>query len=418
MFTSSRAHDDRDLLIGRDRLRWWSLSSRVRETMTRNALLLVFLLSFAPSPVSAEYIELPAEEDAAVLACSPDVNFNGFWLHVGTYNEVGMGYCHMRSYFRFDCTDLLTPGYYPQVSSAYVGLTFYLPNCILNPIVDAVSTPWQEGTITWNNQPPSGGFITYGYAGGFGIPAETVQQWISNPSSNWGLRIRGPEEDYECYDAYQDREMGNPPLLSFEYTEEPCIQVTSPNGGETWQIGETHTITWNRPPCGSTVRIELLHDQSPCLTIAETASNNGHYQWTVADCDTFTVGYRIRITDPGGPARVDQSNGTFVIRVSAGLPEAETQGSAFSLALTGSNPFRSETHLQLTLASACRVRVDVLDSGGQEVAVLADQDYAAGSHPLSWNGTDESGRRLAAGVYFLRARSLSGQSVRKLVLIQ
>jgi len=63
----------------------------------------------------------------------------------------------------------------------------------------------------------------------------------------------------------------------------PSITVTSPNGGENWQIGQTYPITWNYTNLTGTVRIELV---SPAMTpianiIAEAPIADGVYFWTI-----------------------------------------------------------------------------------------------------------------------------------------
>jgi flagellar hook assembly protein FlgD len=44
----------------------------------------------------------------------------------------------------------------------------------------------------------------------------------------------------------------------------------------------------------------------------------------------------------------------------------------------------------------------VYDVAGRLIRTLADGAFTAGRHPSVWDGTDERGKHVAAGVYFAR----------------
>ncbi len=52
-----------------------------------------------------------------------------------------------------------------------------------------------------------------------------------------------------------------------------------------------------------------------------------------------------------------------------------------------------------------RVRLEAFDLAGRHVRTLVDEAQGAGSHNLTWDMRNDTGRRLAAGVYFLRLHS-------------
>jgi hypothetical protein len=56
------------------------------------------------------------------------------------------------------------------------------------------------------------------------------------------------------------------------------------------------------------------------------------------------------------------------------------------------------------LARDDRVEIKVYDVAGREVRELANRAFKAGEHDIVWDGTDNSGRPLARGVYFSRLR--------------
>ena len=88
---------------------------------------------------------------------------------------------------------------------------------------------------------------------------------------------------------------------------------------------------------------------------------------------------------------------------------------------TSPNPFNLSrgTTLQYRLAQAADVRMVVYDAAGKRVRELTDARLPAGPHAVLWDGRTDSGRRLAAGTYFVRL-SVGGKRVasQKAVLVQ
>jgi photosystem II stability/assembly factor-like uncharacterized protein len=89
------------------------------------------------------------------------------------------------------------------------------------------------------------------------------------------------------------------------------------------------------------------------------------------------------------------------------------------LALAGPNPFVDRAQLTLDLPAAGAVRVAVFDAAGREVRVLQHGSFAAGRHPLTWDGRDARGSALANGVYFVRAMTATyGSEVKRIVKVR
>lgn len=82
------------------------------------------------------------------------------------------------------------------------------------------------------------------------------------------------------------------------------------------------------------------------------------------------------------------------------------------------NPFNPSTRVDFSLASPGRVKLTIFDVAGRRVRTLLDEHRAAGHHDLEWNGRDDSGRRLASGVYFYRLEAGDFRAADKLVMVQ
>jgi hypothetical protein len=86
------------------------------------------------------------------------------------------------------------------------------------------------------------------------------------------------------------------------------------------------------------------------------------------------------------------------------------------LGRTYPNPFDSATTLQYHLTRPGHASLRVYDVEGRLVAVLVDADMPAGSHSAVWDGSNDNGRRVSAGVYFCRLRAEGMTLTREIVV--
>ncbi|MBI5709776.1 MAG: hypothetical protein HZC42_05625 [Candidatus Eisenbacteria bacterium] len=82
------------------------------------------------------------------------------------------------------------------------------------------------------------------------------------------------------------------------------------------------------------------------------------------------------------------------------------------------NPATGGASLEFSLPRPGAVRLAVCDVAGRTLRVLLDRPLAAGAATLRWDGTDDRGRRLAPGVFFVRLVALGEVRVRTLVLLE
>jgi hypothetical protein len=88
-----------------------------------------------------------------------------------------------------------------------------------------------------------------------------------------------------------------------------------------------------------------------------------------------------------------------------------------ALAMAGSNPFRGSTALELALAHPGRVEAELFSVDGRRVRRLMEGVQEPGVLRLEWNGRDDGGRGVPAGVYFLRVEADRQRFTRRLVLL-
>jgi len=131
---------------------------------------------------------------------------------------------------------------------------------------------------------------------------------------------------------------------------------------------------------------------------------NAAIKWTLGIADPTQIGY---CTDPcqGG---VDVND-----------PGVQG-GSAFVNALNGNypNPFNPRTELRFSLAQAGPVQLVIYDVSGRQVKTLVNGVRAAGPNSVWWDGSDDSGHRVSAGVYWSKLTAGTFSSNKKMVILK
>jgi hypothetical protein len=80
------------------------------------------------------------------------------------------------------------------------------------------------------------------------------------------------------------------------------------------------------------------------------------------------------------------------------------------------NPCRSTATFALNVPHETDVEVEAYDITGRHIATLAKGRRPAGNESLTWNLQGGDGRRLAAGVYLVRARIGTTRFVRRVII--
>ncbi|NQT63383.1 MAG: T9SS type A sorting domain-containing protein [Candidatus Marinimicrobia bacterium] len=82
------------------------------------------------------------------------------------------------------------------------------------------------------------------------------------------------------------------------------------------------------------------------------------------------------------------------------------------------NPFNPSTTMMYELPEQVEVSLTVYDIAGRTIATLVNQTMQAGQYETHWNGTDESGKQVASGMYFVRLQAGIHSSVVKMVYLK
>ncbi|MGH7725306.1 MAG: FlgD immunoglobulin-like domain containing protein [Candidatus Eiseniibacteriota bacterium] len=129
------------------------------------------------------------------------------------------------------------------------------------------------------------------------------------------------------------------------------------------------------------------------------------------ELDLATVRFRVkRAGDPafalGEVVARDARNRPIALGVAAGAHAVRASRTA--LLGAAPNPFRSATMFTYGLVVSGPVEFSIYTVGGRLVKTLVSGPRDAGIHTETWDGSDESGRRMPAGVYYAAFKGAGG----------
>ncbi len=127
-------------------------------------------------------------------------------------------------------------------------------------------------------------------------------------------------------------------------------------------------------------------------------------------------------TDPGSPGWHAWTTYDFMMRVmtasQVGIATFGNQDPAkFSMRAPAPNPFAADLRICFSTPRRGRVMVKAYDVTGRLVSKILENDVEAGEHEVCWRGTDEIGRRLSSGIYFLKLNYENETITRKVILV-
>jgi len=150
------------------------------------------------------------------------------------------------------------------------------------------------------------------------IPADSV---LSTASNELWVIVEDADADYTNPFGVPNVADNDPLAACFRFPLDvgsepvPWIQVTSPNGGETWDIGGDYDITWEASPYIDNVAIELSLNSGGDYTMSLTPSapNTGLFEWNPIPPEAASENCRIKVMDAEDSEVWDQSDADFTV---------------------------------------------------------------------------------------------------------
>jgi hypothetical protein len=231
-------------------------------------------------------------------------------------------------------------------------------------------------------------FVVRRYSGGWTSPATGARTATSTQAT--GLAAFG---DFAVGETGSD-------LVS------PLVTLVSPNGGESLVRDMVVPLTWTASDNVGVTAIDLLLSRTGSAgtfdTLAAGIANTGTHDWTVTIPTTTDGWLKVIAHDAAGNTASDLSDAAFTILATTGIEDGPV--TAFALSPVLPNPTHGGGRMSFALPRAARVHLSMLDVQGREVLVLANGEYVAGRHSVSFGARAP----IAAGLYFVRLRVANG----------
>ena len=145
-----------------------------------------------------------------------------------------------------------------------------------------------------------------------------------------------------------------------------------------------------------------------------SATTGGVYRLsgTIGQCDPGQMA--------GGPHTLRGGfwhGGSYMVAVD---PPGIEVGVPLAFALRGGspNPLVRQSSVAFDLPQANSVHMRIYDANGRVMRTLVEGRLPAGHHQRTWDGADDAGHLVAAGVYFIRLESETHRATQKIAVLR
>lgn len=218
-------------------------------------------------------------------------------------------------------------------------------------------------------------------------------KYLPNGDTAWVRRYNGAANDVDCGNAIALDGAGNVYVTGYSYdpvTSDDYLTIKyDPAGNVQW------TITYNGSGGGGDYAKAMVVDDTGTVYI----TGNSFGGWPPSGMDDYaTIKYTqsTAVAENGSRAAPDQ------LFLNPNYP----------------NPFSGVTEISYGVPQKTTVNISVYNSMGQYVRTLVDDIKEPGSYRIVWNGTDDIGRSLARGIYFVRMTTDGSANTEKLIRVK
>ncbi|MCK4764806.1 MAG: hypothetical protein KAW12_21590, partial [Candidatus Aminicenantes bacterium] len=218
-------------------------------------------------------------------------------------------------------------GFLKRCGTYYGGPTIYIPEGstflrVRSPQGNETLAARKSDQIIWESNGLSGKIRLELYKNDSFLGTLATNLPIENGSHTWtvGDYINGSAQtgdDYRIKVSMMDDSYDDFSNVNFSIGD---INVTIPNGGETWEQGSMRTITWNNSYFAGNVQLILVKTiPGTDYLIADNIENTGSYEWQVGMCS--------HIEEPEAPFGMTLPGDNYKIKVvSVDNPDLQDSG--------------------------------------------------------------------------------------------
>ena len=110
--------------------------------------------------------------------------------------------------------------------------------------------------------------------------------------------------------------------------------------------------------------------------------------------------------------------GDTAIMMISSVPDQSEVPSVTSLGSPMPNPFNPRITISFNVGQPGPVELNIYDLGGRCIKYLVSQEFEVGQYNRHWDGRDNSGSMMPAGVYLVRVKDQSTTDSKKITLVK
>lgn len=289
-------------------------------------------------------------------------------------------------------------------------------NIVANSTGEGISVAGGAASVSYNLVWNSSGSDYAGVSPGTGaVSADPL--FVGAPSNDYHLALNSPAIDAgDPSPAYDDPDGSRGDMGAYGSHAFAMEQPSYPKNVATGTSAGQLTISWDANPEGDVDYYAVY-----CDTTSGFVPSPGTLVSTTPDTSltiptpTDTTYYRVSAVDTSGYAGGFSGEAVSVPGTASGV---ETSPVRFSLLQNYPNPFNPSTTISFSVAARVRVDLVVYDVAGRRVRTLVGDDRVPDVYKVTWDGTNDSGERVASGIYFYRLQAGTYTQTRKMVLVK
>jgi hypothetical protein len=259
--------------------------------------------------------------------------------------------------------------------------------------------------------------------------------WVrsSSPSSNFGarpeLRVRGGSQTTRSYLKFNVSGVTGAVQSA---TLRLRVIDAGPDGGSVFWVSNNFAgtstpwtesgLTWNNAPAPSGSALDAAGSVSVNtwleLDLTSAITGNGTFSFALSGGSNNVVDYSS--SEGANPPQLVVVFAGSTKQLSLDSPQIEAAPAPGGIALHANrpNPFVGGTSILYALPQPMPVRLAIYDITGREVRTLVNSIQGAGESRVTWDGKDQHGSSVSAGVYIYRLEAAGTTLTRRLSVLK
>ncbi|MDZ4182490.1 MAG: FlgD immunoglobulin-like domain containing protein, partial [Candidatus Cloacimonadaceae bacterium] len=245
----------------------------------------------------------------------------------------------------------------------------------------------------------------YEYIWDSGMRPSEITSYVMSNFDEWSLTGRNTyvyhNDDQTSHAVYMRQlEFGWPFYTRFVTGIQPSMLIEN----RQYEEFPPASGTWNER-----IRRFYQYDQGRLDTV-ETLENSSQMGWFVSYRTDYAYNGNLPVSETR--MRYDYPQAVLLpdMRINMGYTEITANEDPLSPPMISSlgshpNPFTASAAISFKLETPGRTEISIFNIKGQKVRSLMNVDKAVGDHQVIWDGKDDTGSKLANGIYLIRLSS-------------